>query len=61
MGDASFCERGALELGQLLSWQKMEKGLESCEKNIGAFENCESSDQTIKSFFFFFVSILELN
>ena len=30
MGDAFFCERGALELGRLLSWQKKEKGLKSC-------------------------------
>ena len=29
MGDALFCERGAFELGQLLSWQKKEKVLEN--------------------------------
>ena len=30
MGDALFRERGDLELIRLLSWQKKEKGLESC-------------------------------
>ena len=54
---------GVLELGWFLSWQRKEKGLKSCsfmpfwsiwrEKNRGVFKNCESLDQTIKSYFLY--------
>ena len=66
MGDAFFCERGALKLEWLLGWQKKERGLESCsstifwsiwrERNWRAFKDRKSLNQTIKTSFLYLFS-----